>query len=171
MLAPQKTQRKESDSQSGYWRDFARAFLRHGGQMLPAKYPQPDRVIGYTIVAGMGVVLFARFLHSLFGPKSEQGLPLSEGQQLEETLNSCLSQFVAMNQRATDARLSVGLNFDEMNTMYEKHGERGLYAYLCQKNLVKDYHHGQFIIKDIFLPERERRTAPNVVSTSPFIEE
>lgn len=59
----------------------------------------------------------------------------------------------------------ISLDFEAMFAMYEQYGERGLYAYLVDKNIVKDKYHGDFIIQDIFLPERQRRIDESMLVT------
>lgn len=51
----------------------------------------------------------------------------------------------------------VSLDIEAMTSMYDEYGELGLYAYLRVMEIAKDWHHGQFIIKHIFLPEYNRR--------------
>lgn len=50
----------------------------------------------------------------------------------------------------------VVFDFFEMRRLYEEAGESGVYAYLCENDLVKDWRHGQYIINHVFLPEYQR---------------
>lgn len=54
---------------------------------------------------------------------------------------------------------TVVLNFDLIATVYNRYGKDGVYAYLVDNNIAKDYRHGRFIIDHIFLPEYKRRNA------------
>ena len=52
--------------------------------------------------------------------------------------------------------IKVVLDFDLVSGVYERYGKEGVYAYLVDNNLAKDYQHGSFIIDQIFIPEYEK---------------
>lgn len=62
-------------------------------------------------------------------------------------------------QPAASSGIRVVLNFDLIETVYNLYGKDGVYAYLVDNNIAKDYRHGRFIIDHIFLPEYKRRNA------------
>ncbi len=51
----------------------------------------------------------------------------------------------------------VALDFTQMAARWEEDQERGVYAYLRENDIAKDWEHGQYIIHKIFLPEYQRR--------------
>jgi hypothetical protein len=56
---------------------------------------------------------------------------------------------------------AIALDFEELERLYRDAGELGVYAHLIDNGVAKDWHHGQYIIQHVFLPELARRQAHN----------
>jgi hypothetical protein len=69
------------------------------------------------------------------------------------------------------SNIKVVLDFDLVAGVYERYGKEGVYAYLVDNNLAKDYQHGSFIIDQIFVPEYEKFKRRQGASDEPITEQ
>lgn len=96
-------------------------------------------------------------------PKFENGngtpvtVPDAANKSTNETIVELKKAVIEALKTESNEPTEVSLNFQEMRSMHDTYGVRGVYAYLITKGIAKDERHGDFIINDIFLPELNRR--------------